>query len=97
MSAPLRRRGWDAHPHLTARFDVRMLGGANRARVDVIVGMTEPTRPHRENYHLISHILVGGNQVYTKAASPIRAGALARDVLLGRRRGVRCAKIRPTS
>ncbi|HEY5799714.1 MAG TPA: hypothetical protein VIT92_05810, partial [Burkholderiaceae bacterium] len=66
VSAPLRDASGTAHPHLTARFDVRAYYGLNKAKVDVVVENNWAYEAAPSNITYDAVIAVGGQPVYTK-------------------------------
>jgi hypothetical protein len=67
VSAPFRNAAGVAHPHLTARFDVRAYAGMNKAKVDVVVENDWAYEAAPRNFKYDAQIAVGGSTVYTKA------------------------------
>ncbi|MBV5347691.1 hypothetical protein JZU46_05700 [bacterium] len=66
--APLQTSQGVAHPHLTARFAIRAYTGQNNARVDVTIENGWAYEPGPQNFTYDTHVLVGGQTVYSKAA-----------------------------
>lgn len=67
VSAPLKTSAGVQHPHLTARFAVRWYGVAKKARVDVTIENAWAFEAAPQNFTYDAQILVGGQNVYTKA------------------------------
>jgi hypothetical protein len=68
VSTPLKDSSGVAHPHLTARFDVRHYAGLNKAKVDVILENNWAYEPAPQNFTYDVQIQVGGSTVYSKSA-----------------------------
>jgi hypothetical protein len=68
VSAPLTTEDGTVHPHLTARFAIRWYQAIKKARVDVTVENDWAYEPAPQNFTYDAMVLVGGQQVYTKAA-----------------------------
>jgi hypothetical protein len=68
VTAPLRDAAGVAHPHLTARFDVRAYTGMSRAKVDVVIENDWAYAAAPTNITYDAQINVGGQTVYTQAA-----------------------------
>ncbi|MCZ2250021.1 MAG: hypothetical protein LC111_14780 [Bacteroidia bacterium] len=66
FSVPLESAEGKVHPHLHARFNVRMYAGAKSARVDFIVENDWAYAVGPRNYTYDAALWVGGKPVYTK-------------------------------
>jgi hypothetical protein len=66
VTAPLTTSDGVAHPHLSARFDVRWYPSVRKARVDVTVENDWAYEPAPQNFTYDASVVVGGQQVYQK-------------------------------
>jgi len=67
VSAPLRNAAGVAHPHLTARFNVRAYAGMNKAKVDMVIENNWAYEAAPRNFMYDVQVSVGGSTVYAKA------------------------------
>jgi hypothetical protein len=68
VSSPLKTASGAVHPHLSARFAIRVYTGLNTARVDVTVENDWAYEPNPQNFTYDATVLVGGQTVYSKTA-----------------------------
>lgn len=68
VSAPFKNDAGQAHPHLTARFNIRAYAGMSRVRADVTVENNWTYEPGPRNFTYDASVLVGGKQVFSKTA-----------------------------
>ncbi len=67
VSTPLKTAAGVAHPHLSARFAVRA-SGSQRARVDVTIENNWAFEAAPQTFVYDAQVLIGGQNVFTKAA-----------------------------
>lgn len=68
VAAPLVNAAGVAHPHLSARFAIRKISGANQARVDVTLENNWAYELAPQNFTYDANVQVGGASVYSKPA-----------------------------
>ena len=68
LVAPFRTVGGQAHPHLTARFNIRAYQGLSRVRVDLTVENNWAFAPAPQPFTYDVNVTVGGSTVYSRNA-----------------------------
>ncbi len=69
VSSPMIDPVGHPHPHLAARFNIRVYGEGpeiERVRVDVVIENTWSFVPHPQNYTYDAQILIGGNEAFRR-------------------------------